>query len=53
MRIYGEQARVLANELGLELDGTHTARNNRIHFTYRSVEGHQKIDVGFESKETV
>lgn len=47
MRIYGEQARTLAKELGLECSNKSATVQMNAHFTYRDVEGHTVVAAEF------
>ena len=46
--VFGDNARKLADRLGLTMSGDITDMDTKITFTYRSIEGHPKIEVEFE-----
>ena len=48
LNVFGKEAREIAERLGLKTDGEYTDMNTKITFTYRSIEGHPKIEVEFE-----
>jgi hypothetical protein len=52
MNLYGEQAKTLAKELGLQCTRKSADVPMTAHFTYRDVEGHTVIAVEFTSTET-
>jgi hypothetical protein len=51
LNIYGEQARTLARELGLECSRKTADAPMAAHFTYRNVEGHTVVAAQFTSKD--
>ena len=53
MQVYGEQARTLAKELGLQCSNKTADLPMTAHFTYRDVEGRTVISALFDSQETV
>jgi hypothetical protein len=53
MRIYGEQARTLAKELGLQCSNKTADVQMTAHFSYRDVEGRTVVAAEFTSKEDV
>ena len=50
MRIYGEQARTLARELGLECSNKTANLPMSAHFSYRNVEGNVIVEAEFTSE---
>lgn len=46
--IWGDEAKAIAKCLGLKMDGDMIDENTKITFTYRSIEGHAKVEVEFE-----
>lgn len=52
LRIYGEQAQVLAKELGLACSRKTADVPMTAHFTIRDVEGRTVISASFDSEET-
>ena len=48
LTLFGEEARAIADELGLEMHGDATDINTKLVVEYRSIEGHPKLLITFE-----
>ena len=53
MRVYGEQAKTLAKELGLQCSNKTTDLPMTAHFTFRDVEGRTVVMAEFTQEETL
>jgi hypothetical protein len=53
MTVYGERAKMLAHELGLQCSKKTADVPMTAHFTYRDVEGHTVVSAEFTSKEAL
>jgi hypothetical protein len=49
LTFFGEKAKEIAKDLGLTRPGQETDVNTKIHFKYKSVEGHPVFEITFDT----